>query len=598
MHVPSLRRMFLQAMLWMAVGSLALTAPIGAQNPDNPDPDRYIVKFVDGARGRAALAAAGAPVLLDLPMANAAAARIPAQALQALANNPNIEYIEPDVPRYPFGQTTPYGITMVQADQVSDAPAANSTVCIIDSGYNLGHEDLPIAGVDGSVSGDNDSGTGSWSSDGCGHGTHVAGTVAAVNNTAGVIGVAPNGRIKLHIVRVFGNNCSWAYSSNLIAAAQKCKDAGANVISMSLGGSFSSTTERNAFQSHYNNGILSVAAAGNAGNTRNSYPASYDSVISVAAVDSAKVLASFSQRNAQVELAAPGVAVRSTVPMGTGKEESLTITGTGYEVIAMEGSPNLTSTGALVNCGLGTSTCSGASGKVCLIQRGTNSFAEKVVNCQNGGGVAAVIYNNADALFSGTLGSTATAIPSVGTSGVTGATLLGRIGQSSTVSVASGNYAFYDGTSMATPHVSAVAALIWSHNRAWTNAQIRSALASTAEDLGAAGRDSSYGYGLIRARAALDSLLGTSEPPPPPPPPPPGDIVLSATARKVKGVNHVDLSWTNATGVDVFRNGDNIGTASGSTYTDNLGTKGGGSATYQVCLTGSSTCSNAVTVVF
>jgi serine protease len=593
MHVTSLRPVLLQAMLWTAVSSMALTAPVGAQNPETPDPDRYIVKFADLARGRAALAGAGASVLLDLPMANAAAARIPAQAIQALANNPNIEYIEPDVARYPFGQTTPYGVTMVQANQVSDDPAGNSTVCIIDSGYNFGHEDLPMAGV----TGNNDSGAGNWNTDGCGHGTHVAGTVAAVNDSTGVMGVAPNGHIRLHIVRVFGNNCSWTYSSTLIAAAQKCADAGANVISMSLGGSLSSATERNAFQAHYNNGILSVAAAGNAGNTRTSYPASYDSVISVAAIDSAKVAASFSQRNSQVELAAPGVAVRSTVPMGTGKEESLTIDNTGHEVIAMEGSPNLTQTGALVNCGLGTSVCSGTAGKVCLIQRGTNSFAEKVLNCQDGGGVGAVIYNNAPALFSGTLGSTTTTIPSVAASGATGSTLLGLVGQSATVSVDSGNYAFYDGTSMATPHVSAVAALIWSHNRSWTNQQVRDALAATAEDLGTTGRDNTYGFGLIRAKAALDQLLdGTA---PPPPPPPPGDIVLSATAKKVKGVNHVDLSWTNAAGVEVFRNGGMIATVpSGNTYTDNLDAKGGGSATYQVCLTGTSTCSNAVTVVF
>ena len=83
---------------------------------------------------------------------------------------------------------------------------------------------------------------------------------------------------------------------------------------MSLGGSFKSRFEETAFKDAYNAGVLSVAAAGNGGNTSYSYPASYSSVVSVAAVDSNKVVADFSQKNSQVELAAPGVSVLSTVP--------------------------------------------------------------------------------------------------------------------------------------------------------------------------------------------------------------------------------------------------------------------------------------------
>jgi serine protease len=588
----------------IAVCGLALSGSLGAQGqgraPENPDPDRYIVKFVNGGPGRAALAAAGAEVVLDLPEVGAAAARIPAQALAALAANPNIEYIEPDVPRYPFAQTTPYGIPMVQADQLSDAGAANRTVCIIDSGYSLGHEDLPSST---SVTGTNDGGSGSWSIDNCAHGTHVAGTVAALNNGVGVVGVLPNGAVNLHIIKVFGNDtttsCSWTYSSSLINAATKCRDAGANVISMSLGGGFGNTTERDTFQSLYNRGILSVAAAGNSGNTQHSYPASYDSVISVAAIDSAKAHASFSQRNNQVELAAPGVAVRSTVPMKTGTNESLAVGGTTYEVVGMEGSPNGSGTGPLVNCGLGTSPCPGGGGQVCLIERGQITFADKVLNCQSGGGVGAVIYNNAEALFSGTLGGTATTIPSVGTSGATGAILLGLLGQSATVSKAPGHYAFFDGTSMATPHVSGVAALVWSHNTAWTNAQIREALRATAEDLGAAGRDNLFGWGLVQAKAALDHLNGTVIPPPPPPPPPPAEFTLTVTKSKQKGVNLANLSWTgsSAESFDVFRNDTRIATVSSNSYTDS-GLANKSTHTYKVCEANTSTCSNSVTITF
>jgi subtilisin family serine protease len=314
-------------------------------------------------------------------------------------------------------------------------------------------------------------------------------------------------------------------------------------------------------------------------------------VISVAATDSANVVADFSQQNSQVELAAPGVTVRSTVPTGTGTEESASVGGVGYEVVGMDGSPNATGSGSLVDCGLGTSTCPGGGGQVCLIQRGDITFAEKVQACEAGGGVGAVIYNNAEALFSGTLGGTATSIPSVGTSGTTGSVLLGRLGESATVTTGPGNYSFYQGTSMATPHVSGVAALVWSHDTSWTNQEVRDALNATAEDLGTAGRDNAYGYGLVQAAAALDFLVNGG----------PGGITLSANGYKVKGAHTIDLSWNGATStdVDVYRNSNFlVTTANDGAYTDATGNKGGGSYDYQVCEAGTGTCSNVVTVTF
>jgi serine protease len=151
---------------------------------------------------------------------------------------------------------------------------------------------------------------------------------------------------------------------------------------MSLGGGGKSRFEQNTFAALYANGILSVAAAGNGGNTRKSYPASYDSVISVAAIDSNKNIAAFSQQNSQVEIAAPGVSVRSTVPMGTGLEGSLSVDGAPYMGIPMDGSSQTSATGTLVDCGLGDSACPGASGNICLIQRGGDiTFADKVLFC-------------------------------------------------------------------------------------------------------------------------------------------------------------------------------------------------------------------------
>src|SRR5688572_6229276 len=153
--------------------------------------DRYIVQFKNANSAKAALHSAGASILLNLEEQNAAAVRIPARALEALRQNPNIELIEVDQRRYPMAQTTPYGIPMVQADQLSDAGAAGRKVCIIDSGYSLAHEDLDD---DSSITGQNDpTGSGPWSTDLCGHGTHVAGTISATNNSVGVLGVLPGG---------------------------------------------------------------------------------------------------------------------------------------------------------------------------------------------------------------------------------------------------------------------------------------------------------------------------------------------------------------------------------------------------------------------
>ena len=521
-----------QSLLSKAIGvGCALAVSVMTASVAQADDGRYIIKAKNGnaANARAAVVQQNGQLARELPRVGAVAAYLPDAAVQALSNNPNFE-IEIDQPRYPMGEVAPYGIAQVQADQVSDANTANRTVCIIDSGIDAAHEDLK----DNVLTKTDDGGTGDAFVDGCGHGTHVAGSIAAIGgNGLGVLGVNPGGNLGLHIVKVFGNDCGWAYSSDLVAAAYACGDAGANVISMSLGcsdsgrgGPFScaSSTEDAAFQDLNDNyGILSIAAAGNDGNTAKSYPASYASVVSVAAIDDNKVVADFSQQNDAVELAAPGVGVLSTVPMGAGFNVGVTDNsdGAGFEASAMQNTTLGSASGTLVDCGdSGAFTagvaCNGTGGHVCLIERGTISFEDKVLNCEASSGVAAIIYNNVSGMVQGTLSDpTATTIPAVGVSQASGVDLVGRTGNNVTVTVEQGNYDFYNGTSMATPHVSAVAALVWSYNTAWTNNDIRNALAATAEDLGDAGRDNAYGYGLIQAKAALDYLSGSTTNSPP-----------------------------------------------------------------------------------
>ena len=108
--------------------------------------------------------------------------------------------------------------------------------------------------------------------------------------------------------------------------------------------------------------------------------------------------------------------------------------------------------------------------------------------------------------FTGTLGSAVTAIPSLTVSNTDGALIKARLGQSATIKVGTSNYDYYDGTSMATPHVAGVAALVWSYFPTCTAAQMRTSLQLGALDLGTTGRDVKYGYGLVQAKVTYDRI--------------------------------------------------------------------------------------------
>ena len=581
-------------------GCTALLAPLAllcATSAFAQDEGRYMVKFRDFNGAANAVAAAGGRVAHELGPQKAIAAYLPAQALEGLRRNPNVEYVEVDPRRYPMAQVKPYGITMVQADDPSFSSTGQSgvMVCIIDSGYQKAHEDLQ----DTNVTGTNDSSSGRWDEDTCGHGSHVAGTIAALNNSVGVIGVAGGGSINLHIEKVFsGSDCAWAYSSSLVTALNRCRTAASNasgkklVVNMSLGGNVSSRTEQSAFQNAYDAGVLSVAAAGNDGSTRKSYPASYASVISVAAVDSNKVVADFSQKNDAVELAAPGVGVLSTTPF---KPASLSAGGGTWLGANIDGSARSDVSGTLVDGG----RCSAAgswNGRVVLCERGDISFADKVNNVRLGGGAGAVIYNNVSGGFAGTLSGTST-IPAISISQEDGQAALAKAGQSGTLANSAGfgnGYESYDGTSMATPHVAGVAALVWGNDTGKTNAQIRDALQKSAQDLGAAGKDNAYGYGLVQAKAAVDYLTaggGGGG----------GGTTITLTVKKVKskGGNFADLAWNGAAGssVTVHRNASTFSTGNDGAERDGPLSKG--SYTYKVCESGTTpACSSTVTVAF
>ncbi|WP_440055220.1 S8 family serine peptidase [Pseudoalteromonas sp. T1lg65] len=540
--------------------------------------------------------------------------------VKGLLNNPHVKLVEVDQKRYPLGiynddagnpmqqQLTPYAVYQSQADQVTFDANAGMKVCVIDSGLDQSNPDF----IWGNITGDNDSGTGNWYEHGGPHGTHVAGTIGAADNNLGVVGMAPG--VAMHIIKVF-NAAGWGYSSDLAHAANLCAQAGANIINMSLGGGGSNSTESNAFESFRNAGGLVVAAAGNDGNNVRSYPAGYPSVMMIGANDADNQIADFSQfpscasgkgKNATedehicVEVTAGGVDTLSTYPAGMATSASLSADGVAFASSAMENSGNATADFYFM--GTAEATDSAANGKVCLIDRGNISFHDKVANCEASGGVGAVIVNNEAGMLYATLGETnTTSIPAVGAALEDRSALMNAT--SATINIGTSDYGYMSGTSMATPAVAGLAALVWSNHPSCTGEEIRSAFKATAEDQGAAGKDPYFGYGIVKAADANAYLTangcsgddnGGTDPTP--------TIELSASAYKQRGDKYVDLSWVGAatSQVDIYRNGSQIVTTSNdNSHTDIISGKGGGTYGYQVCEQGSTVnCSTTITVVF
>jgi len=232
--------------------------------------------------------------------------------------------------------------------------------------------------------------------------------------------------------------------------------------------------------------------------------------VSVAATDRHAQWASFSTFNSQVELSAPGAGVASTVPLGSGRMSTLTQNGVKYSSLPLVGSA---ATGmyppvmvATYDFGLGDQVDAGVAGKTCVISRGSISFADKVTNCQNSGGVAAIIYNNAPGNFNGTLGAMVATIPVVSISDTDGAAMVAAVPDVARVRVVALDYAYMSGTSMASPHVAGVAARLWHANPSCTNKQIRDTLDKSAKDMNEPGRDEKTGFGLVQLRDANDRI--------------------------------------------------------------------------------------------
>lgn len=203
------------------------------------------------------------------------------------------------------GQQIGYGLDLIRATQVWDQYQVRGEgvkVCIIDTGVYAAHPDFDSSQFDGWNS--TQDFVVPWDEDLAGHGTHITGILVASDNDRGYVGVAPG--VDVYIVRVFTDEGKF-FGSDVVAAAEACRDAGAHFISMSLGGQGFDQGEYDIFRElQLKYGIIAVASAGNTGGPEQTYPADYSHVVSVTACNDKKRLAGFSSFNSFVDIAAPG----------------------------------------------------------------------------------------------------------------------------------------------------------------------------------------------------------------------------------------------------------------------------------------------------
>ncbi|WP_440990278.1 S8 family peptidase [Haloarchaeobius baliensis] len=251
------------------------------------------------------------------------------QAASGLANDPNVRYVEENGEMEALAQSEPWGIDRVDAEvaHANGETGSGADIAIIDTGIDSDHPDLQAnlgsghavatCGGGGFIcwfTGNGNECYEDWDDDND-HGTHCAGIADAANNSQDVVGVST--QATLHAVKVLDCQGSGSYS-DIAAGIEYVADQGWDVGSMSLGGSASSVVE-DACQYAVNNGVLLVAAAGNSGSCTDcvGYPAAYDTVMAVSSTNQNDELSSFSSQGPEVEIAAPGSDITSTVPGGT-----------------------------------------------------------------------------------------------------------------------------------------------------------------------------------------------------------------------------------------------------------------------------------------
>jgi minor extracellular protease Epr len=234
---------------------------------------------------------------------------IPIEAVPGLRRNPRIISIEPDQEVTILDQTPDWGLGVLDAPAAweSGLSGAGVKVAVVDTGI-APHEDLTIAGGMSFTSY-----TTSYADDN-GHGTHVAGIIGAADNQVGGVGIAP--QASLYAVKVIDGSGAGTLS-DLISGIDWCITNDMDIVNMSIGTPDDSPALEQIVDQAYSQGLLLVAAAGNDGTLAGDsdtvkYPANYDSVIAVGAIDAGNNRASWSACGSQVEVVAPGEGITST----------------------------------------------------------------------------------------------------------------------------------------------------------------------------------------------------------------------------------------------------------------------------------------------
>ena len=315
----------LTAVITLVVASLGVS-PLSSSAAEQPV--RKIVVFKPGVLSDSArenlISKFGGAKIKNLDLIGAKAVYLPPKAEAALARQAGVLRIDDDVvvealirggiaakptPTQP-SEVLPWGVDRIDAEKVWGITTGDPIkVAIVDTGIDVKHPDL-VGNLKGGVS------TVAYTrkyNDDNGHGTHVAGIAAAIDNTIGVIGVGP--KIDLYAVKVLDGRGS-GYLSDVIEGLDWAVANGMQVVNMSLGTGSNIQSFHDAVIAAKNAGVVVIAAAGNSGGSV-IYPAAYSEAIAVSATDQNNVIASWSSRGPEIDLAAPGVSIYSTYK-GTG----------------------------------------------------------------------------------------------------------------------------------------------------------------------------------------------------------------------------------------------------------------------------------------
>ncbi|OYT47742.1 peptidase S8 [Thermoplasmatales archaeon ex4484_36] len=346
--------MSVKTIIGLSVVLIFMGTLVGSAEGAPPEKVRVVITVEEDFSSEA-ITSAGGRVVSSSELFHIVVAELPEKAVSSLQRSQGVVKVEYDSavhlskkPPAPPGknkpapqqppQQTPWGITRIGATTAWSSSNGSSDdgvieVAILDTGIDPDHPDLKanlkwgVSVIRGRISTSPKD-----YKDKNGHGTHVAGTVAALNNNIGVVGVAP--AVEIYAIRVLGASGSGTYGDIILgieqallgpdgvldsdgdgAVAGDPDDDSAEVISMSLSGSADLSSLHSAIVTAYGYGVVIVAASGNDGSAQPGYPAAYSEVIAVGATDSSDQVPWWSNRG--VELTAPGVGVQSTYPDDT-----------------------------------------------------------------------------------------------------------------------------------------------------------------------------------------------------------------------------------------------------------------------------------------